>query len=311
MPILVVNVMYSVTQIKKGIKNPAVAKNHFLNLCQNRYHDWLNTRRGIRFLEQDWDNLILLDACRYDVFEQENSIKGELQAVHSNASTSPDFFRKNFDGGEFGDIVYYSANPHIDKYDFTLFDLFRLWESDFDDNIGTVLPSDAINRVLNTQKEYRNKRIIVHLMQPHRPFLGPNRDAFEQPGFSAVGVDIRYGEEPDIPFWWDRLEAGELNRETVWQLYRDTLRVALPEVQRLVDEIPGKTVISADHGNAFGENGIYGHPGKTHHQTLNKIPWLEICSSRKDIVEESATVHTAKEHFEASKEQLEALGYVQ
>jgi hypothetical protein len=304
--------MYAWADIMRSLSNPELIAQKIKYLYKKTfrcYHDRLNTQYGIEFVKEDWDNLILLDACRYDLFEEENTIEGNLSEVKSNASSSMDFFRKNFDGGEFGDIVYYSANPHIDKYDIRLNQIYRLWELDWDAETGTVLPKDAVNRVLETEPQHRDKRLVLHMMQPHRPFLGDLAENFEQPGFSAQGVNIPRGAQPDIPFWWDRLEAGNLSRDHVWKMYCETLRVTLPHVQRLVDELPGKSVISADHGNAFGENGLYGHPTRTHHKTVLSVPWLEIEKPRKDVLSGPATAHSHREHYHDATEQLEALGY--
>ena len=44
--------------------------------------------RGIDIIDQDWDNLIILDACRYDYFKEMNTIDGELRPVLSQGSHS-------------------------------------------------------------------------------------------------------------------------------------------------------------------------------------------------------------------------------
>lgn len=304
-------------KVKTGVRDPEYAARTLYNRWSRRSGSWLNSARGERFLDRDWDNLVLLDACRYDLFAAENSIDGHLSAMRSNASSSDEFFAKNIEGERHGNLVYYSANPHIDNTDASFHDLYRLWEGDtWDEETGTVLPGDAVDKVIETADEYSNKRIILHMMQPHRPFLGDRAEDFEQPGFSRGGVNQPHGEGPEMPFWWHRLEDGLLDREHVMRLYRDTLRVALPHVQRLVDTLPGKTVISADHGNVFGERGLgarrlYGHPSNTHHPKLVTVPWLEIDKSRKNIVEGTADVQSKREHYRDATEQLEALGYVE
>lgn len=311
--------MYSWRQIKNGLRDPRYARRVIGRQFSRRSGRWLNSVRGERYLDQDWDNLILLDACRYDLFRAENTIEGRLTPFRSNASSSDEYFEKNLEGGSHGDLVYYSANPHIDNIDASFHDLYRLWPEDtetWDSTRGTVLPGDAVDKVIDTAGEYEDKRIILHMMQPHRPFLGDRTANFEQTGFSRTGVNRRKGEDPEVPFWWDRLEDGTLDRKYVMRLYRDTLRVALPHVQRLVDFLPGKTVISADHGNVFGSRGlsgkrIYGHPSYVHHPKLNIVPWLEIDKPRKNIVEGTASVESHKEHFENATEQLKALGYVE
>lgn len=299
--------MYSLSQIKKGILNPETG----VREIKSRFGRSMNSLRGIKYLEKDWDNLILLDACRYDLFKEENIINGELSAVKSNASTSAEYFEKNISDQEHGDLVYYSANPHIDNITASFFDLYRLWETDWDEETGTVLPSSAVDRVLATANEYDDKRLIIHLMQPHRPFLGELARDFDQSGFARQGVNVDYGEGPDTPFWWDRMEDGILTKEEVWPMYRETLQVTLPHVQRLVANLAGKSVISADHGNVFGESGLYGHPGNTHHDKLVTVPWLEIDKTRKEIVSENATIQSHRRHYSQAEDQLEALGYIE
>lgn len=309
--------MYSWRQVRNGLHNPMYAKRVLTNHVSRRSGRWLNSARGERYLKRDWDNLVLLDACRYDLFRTENTIDGRLSPMRSNASSSDEYFEKNIEGEAHGDLVYYSANPHIDNIDASFHDVFRLWEGEtWDGETGTVLPGDAVDKVIDTANKYEDKRIILHMMQPHRPFLGENATEFTQSGFSRIGVNRAVDEDPDIPFWWDRLENGEIDREHVMRLYRDTLRVALPHVQRLVDTLPGKTVISADHGNVFGDRGLfgqrlYGHPSYTHHPKLITVPWLEIDKPRKKIVEGTADVQSKREHYRDATEQLEALGYVE
>lgn len=298
--------MYSVRQIKKAFKNPSL----FLSEVNRRYNRWLNSRHGIDFLSEDWDNLVLLDGCRYDLFENENFIDGELSPIKSNSSSSDEFFEKNIEGGEFGDLVYYSGNPHIDNVDAKFYDLYRLWETDWNEENGTVMPGDAVERVLKTKHKYRDKRIILHMMQPHRPFLGEAAMDFNQSPFSRRGVNIGNDEDPEIPFWWQRMRRGELSKEEVYPMYRATLQVALPHVQKLVNNISGKTVISADHANLFGEDGLFGHPSYTHHKDLITVPWLEIEKERKSIVTESATEESKQEHFDDATDRLKALGYL-
>jgi hypothetical protein len=309
--------MYSLRQIKKGFRDPLHATDVLTNRFSRTSGSWLNSVRGERFLDRDWDNLVLLDACRYDLFRAENTIDGRLSPVRSNASSSDEFFAKNIEGRAHGDLVYYSANPHIDNVDASFHDLYRLWEGEtWDEETGTVLPGDAVDKVIDTADEYDDKRLILHMMQPHRPFLGERAADFEQTGFARTGVTRAPGEDPEVAFWWHRLEDGKLDKKQVMRLYRGTLRVALPHVQRLVNSLPGKTVVSADHGNVFGDRGmfgqrLYGHPSDTHHPKLVTVPWLEIDKPRKNIVEGTADVQSKREHFTEAAEQLEALGYVE
>ena len=43
---------------------------------------------GTHIMDEDWDNLIILDACRYDLFEEVNTIDGTLESRISLGSAS-------------------------------------------------------------------------------------------------------------------------------------------------------------------------------------------------------------------------------
>jgi hypothetical protein len=48
-------------------------------------------------MEQDWDVLIILDACRYDIFSETVDIDGELTAINSRGSHSEEFCTAHFE----------------------------------------------------------------------------------------------------------------------------------------------------------------------------------------------------------------------
>lgn len=295
--------MYSSEDVLKGLREPRL----ILEEAKKQYHRTRNSIGGIDFVEEDWDNLIILDACRYDLFESVNDLPGELHKKQSNASATEEFLLKNFDGGSYGDTVYYSANPHLDNIDARFHDIVRLWETDWDNETGTVLPEDTVDRVLDDHPKYDDKRLIVHFIQPHRPFLGDYAEDLEQSPLVGDGV-IR--DEPESEFWWTKLEHGVVDRDTIWAAYRETLELTLPHVGRLMEALSGRTVVTSDHGNAFGENGVYGHPSNTHHEHLQSVPWLVYESGSKDIRNETAEAHTIRDDNVSAEENLEALGYV-
>ena len=66
--------------------------------------------RGTRVINEDWDTLILLDACRFDMFEETVEMEGNLDYTISLGSTSEEFLTRNFSKGTFHDTVYVNAN---------------------------------------------------------------------------------------------------------------------------------------------------------------------------------------------------------
>jgi len=66
---------------------------------------------GINFMDEDWDNCIIIDACRYDTFKEKNTIPGDLKARRSKGSSTFEVFEKNFQNSTHHDTVYITANP--------------------------------------------------------------------------------------------------------------------------------------------------------------------------------------------------------
>ena len=65
-------------------------------------------------------------------------------------------------------------------------------------------------------------------------------------------------------------------RETVMRYHEDNLRIALESITDLLDSLDGDVVITADHGEAFGEQGVWEHHIETHIPPLVEVPWLKI-----------------------------------
>lgn len=106
-------------------------------------------------------------------------------------------------------------------------------------------------------------RTIVHIIEPHYPYAAAarSRDASE---LSQI---------EQHPFDYLR-ERGD--RATVWEAYLTELRAGLDAVGTLLRNFDADTVlISADHGEAFGEWGIYGHGSGSFHPAVRRIPVLE------------------------------------
>lgn len=130
--------------------------------------------------KEKWDYLIILDACRYDYFEQacNEYLEGRLEKRLSVGSSTDEWRDKSFPGF-YDDIVYISANPQIcaksKVYGFCAGDHFHtvheVWKGNWDQDIGTVLPESITRVALDIIRRTPNKRFIVHYLQPHAPYL--------------------------------------------------------------------------------------------------------------------------------------------
>jgi len=306
--------MYSKSDIINGIKQPGKVIEELKNLrtrIPERYHRRYTGRKydtGINIMNENWDNLIVIDACRYDLFKKVNAIEGELKCVTSKASQTTEWFEQNFDGKVFPDTVFIAGNPNIDQISAEFTDIIRMWEENWNEDYGTALPETMVNKTLETSQKYPDKRLISMFVQPHAPFLGETGRSIDQAGFTGGGV---IKDQREIESLWHRTARGDLETDTVFRAYEENLEILMPHLTKLTNELEGKTVITSDHGNAFGEKYIYGHPSGVHIDPLVQVPWLEInTNNRKTISETEELVSTGESNEEKIESRLSDLGYM-
>jgi hypothetical protein len=260
-------------------------------------------------IDVEWDNLIILDACRYDVFETHNPFNVSVQRVESNASHTAEFLERNFDTNRH-DTVYISASPQLVGYEPRFHDIIHVWESDWDENLRTVRPESVTKAALSAASNHPNKKVVVHYMQPHYPFIGPTGRGLRTHATFTGGFQER--QHLSI---WELLSAGKASVDEVKTAYEENLEIALKEVVKLVDELDGKTVVTSDHGNLFGEQvsplpiRLYGHPSNMPADNLIQVPLIELpFDSRRDTV--SSPPQEAASEIGDAKSRLEDLGYL-
>jgi len=308
--------MYSLSQLKRGLQTPAL----FLREINRLYYRRLNTRsyniQGVDIFAEDWDTLIILDACRYDMFERIVDLRGQLESRISRGSATAEFLVANFDGRELLDTVYVTANPQFyrnrHRIDTDLHAVIDVWDDEgWDDQYGTVLPETVADTALDAAEEFPNKRHIVHFMQPHYPFLTDETE------FDKGHLE---GEETEAGNVWTQLMEGRLNVDagTVESHYNENLQRVLPSVERLTSELSGKTVITADHGNMLGERAWpvpireWGHPRGIYTPELVKVPWLVVAGeTRREIVAGRGTDADVETPDDMVAERLRQLGYAE
>ncbi|WMT06722.1 hypothetical protein NP511_15175 [Natrinema thermotolerans] len=306
---------YTFENLKKALRRPEYA----LWELQRIAFDLRHSGDAIDVMEQDWDNLILLDACRYDRFEAQNTMSGDLSAVVSHGGRSWEFMQGNFVGEQFHDTVYVTANPHTEKLSDDVFHaVWPLYLDAWDDDHETVLPEDVADAVLEAHRQYPDKRIIAHFMQPHRPYLGETakslQEAYEIRGFNRNIAET--GARTDQPSFATLVERGEIPIDEARQAYRETLDIVLEHVSSLTDKLFGKTVISADHGEMLGDqltpltNPKFGHSHKyLRNRTLYVVPWLELPTDKRREVTSDDPIAVERGDSSTVEDRLRSLGY--
>lgn len=261
---------------------------------------------AIDFMSEDWDVLVILDACRYDLLADADPFDVPVQKVHSNASQTREYIRKYFLGQDYQDTVYVTASPQFANFDLDFAHMEHAWKDNWDEEHRTVLPEAVTEAAIRIFSEYPDKRLVVHYMQPHYPFIGETGQSIEH--------QATFVPNPKYSSVWERLAAGEIPESVVRKAYRENLDLVLPEVEKLSMKVPGKMIVTSDHGNLFGQRvcwlpvKIYGHPARVHHPGLTAVPWVELpFESRRKIVRAEET--TESEEFDEVQERLSDLGY--
>lgn len=266
---------------------------------------------GIDVMSHDWDNLIILDGCRYDLFQNTNHIDGRLSKKISKGSSTPEFLNENFSNSSIFDTVYVCAIPMIEEQGVhtNFFDTIRVWREDWDSELNTVRPESTKEHAIQTHEKYPNKRLIIHFLQPHYPFIGPTGQNISHSTVSGPGVPE---DTEDNEYVWAKLQSGKISKQRVWKAYKENLNRVLPYVEQLDQILPGKTVVTSDHGNGFGEWGIYGHPTyqSLYTHELVAVPWLIIESDDRRKITTGNAYQGETAGSDRLEKRLEHLGYV-
>ncbi|MDQ2054836.1 MULTISPECIES: hypothetical protein [Halobellus] len=197
----------------------------------------------------------------------------------------------------------WTANEHIS-------DIVDVWKHGWDESLGTV-PPESLEASLEERRDLvaRNERTVLHYMQPHAPYLSrgagqklkqiqkgirrqeeavENGDDAEGGPIESLGQTIRPRIESVLEGselaqkagLWLELDPTELvqngTREAALELYEENLRIALEVIADLVPKLDGTVVVTADHGEAFGEEGVWEHHIETHIPPLMEVPWLVV-----------------------------------
>jgi hypothetical protein len=280
----------------------------------------VNNSEGVDVFAEDWDTLVVLDACRYDMFESTSQLPGTLSSRVSKGSSTVEWLQANFDGRDLTDTVYVTANPQLrrnrDKWDVNLHETINVWlEEGWDDETGTVRAERMTQAAIEAHNNFPNKRIVVHYMQPHYPFV-PFDTTLDKEHLSEI--DESDSSMPDKENVWDQKFLGEISatQNELWNMYVGNLEYALEHVQNLFHYITGKIVITSDHGNYVGEQAHpipiteYGHPRGLYGEPTVYIPWLE-CENgdRRKIQPGSGSESIDDVDSEIVTDRLENLGY--
>jgi arylsulfatase A-like enzyme len=121
---------------------------------------------------------------------------------------------------------------------------------------------------------------LLNIGETHYPYAKPDEDSSMWPRISGVnGVFKKMGEAVDESGKLIKDETQFFDHEKLEQLRArqiDTVRYLDDVFTELFDTVPKNThiIITADHGELFGEMGYFGH-GPIMHEKCFEVPYLE------------------------------------
>lgn len=298
------SVLKSIYRIGKSIiENPRsapLALKHVAKRLNYYYFQYHGPPDSDDLMAADWDTAIILDACRYDVFAEECTLDGNLSKAISPATNSHGFISETFKGETFHDTVYVTGNPFTTILEDDTFHDVKLDEA-WDGRSEEAPPERITTAAIDAHREHPDKRIIVHYMTPHSPYIADGYEHVDDAIGSWQSVNYLQGTT------WDEVRAA----------YRANLRLVLEHVEELLESIEGKVVVTADHGQILGERTrpipvrVYGHPARYYVSGVLDVPWFEIKKGERRDVQAELPVGSIDVDEETRERRLQALGYVE
>lgn len=254
--------------------------------------------------ERCYDLLVVLDACRYDIFSQiiYKYLDGYLIPVKSPASVTIEWLRNVWSNRYWNDIVYVSASPMVNKRglirDFdarkTFLYIEEVWDWGWDEELSTVPPNKVNFAIKLAQTKLKLKglkfrkdyRIVAHYVQPHAPYI-MFKNITKIISESSLSKDVTDIALRRFGYFTGKFAIDHILLSILKEYFNDATRVnivlrkayeenlhwVLRYVSQLVSEVDGRVVITTDHGELLGEYGLYFHMTLPLPQ-LRIVPWF-------------------------------------
>jgi len=281
-----------------------------------------------KFTDQDEFLLVILDATRYDIFTDhyQESLNGELSKVWASGRWTGQYAERTWDGDH--DFTYLSTVPVINDRRYEqrgrdyrptkhLHNLVNVWETHWDPELETVR-ADTLTRLALEKYQSGTRRMAVHYLQPHAPYIGRRQAARDEGATSGLedkeldSQRIFENRSKPTEVLLEQIESGELSDAELKEAYRENLKYVLRHVEKLIQRVNVPVVVTSDHGEHLGEGSKYLHQEDS--ALIRQVPWLEVSpelvgSRLGEPLDYDANQKLNDGANRDIKEQLKSLGY--
>jgi len=229
--------------------------------------------------------IFVFDAGRYDIFDQLawDYVDGQLQrAWNGGVGYTGDWAVRNLTG-EFGDRglfsyvplrgfgaadydgrEHFAVAPEV-NHEFTVQE--RLAELGYrqrttDEQIE--ISPQAVNAAVRDRRGGLNGGLIRYL-KPHPPF---------------EGLEDLTSERSKTLETQQALDTGTLTYDELTAAYIDTYHTAFQHAVELIPELPGRIILTADHGTCLTCGQLFHGRRLDKHDHLTIVPWMEVSGLR-------------------------------
>lgn len=305
---------------------------------------------GTNVFERDWDLLVVLDAARVDCLREAAKTTpwlGDVDSMRSVGSMSAEWMLNTFtqahereiedtaivSGNGWSDYVlndryhersdhqYEYMHPGYPKWQVVSPSTISYHESvTVTDEEGLKLhpesnrvPNVVTDRAIAIARERPHDRMIVHYNLPHLEHLA---GALDWERGECSRTELQSGPEPTRDLKpeeksWRPARDGDVTAAKVRSNYMKTLHFALEYVEILLENVDAETVaITADHGEAFGENGVWGHPYGHPFAPVKTVPWTTTTATDEYTYEPQYEKLDGPDTEEEQREFLKQMGYL-
>lgn len=310
----------------------------------------LTSRRpiGTNVFERDWDLLVVLDAARVDCLREASApCLDNVGSMRSVGSMSAEWVLNTFtepyeadirdttiiSGNGWSNYVLYDRyhehenhgyeymHPGYPKWRVVSPEIIPYHESviaEEDDELlihpeSRRIPHVVTDRAIAVHRDRQPERMIVHYNIPHLDHIAGALD-WER-GETSLS-DLMNGPEPIRDLRpeeksWNPARESDVSADTVRDNYMQTLYFALEYVEILLENVDAETVaITADHGEAFGENGVWGHPFGHPFAPVKTVPWTTTSATNEGTYEPQYEKLDGPESEEEQRKFLRQMGYL-